>query len=200
MKNKLLIFSLLSLAFLFQQCGGNEGECSQKLKSNCLCTADYDPVCGCDKITYSNPCNAECNSITEYTPGPCASVISQSLFANWSYLGTLAQDVDTLNPVKKHPYEVNIDFSDEINQGKFSYSGKSSINNYFGKFALTNFVITLSEFGKTEVAGTAQATAFETDYLSMLYGKITYRINKDRLLIITSVSNGKTEQMVFKKI
>jgi heat shock protein HslJ len=194
------LFGLIVIAFLFQQCDGKEGDCQQKLKSNCVCTADFNPVCGCDKITYSNPCNAECNSITEYTPGPCASITGQTIFANWAYLGTLAQDVDTLTPVKKHSYDVNLDFSDDLNLGKYSYSGKSSINSYFGKFSLNSSLITLSENSKTEVAGNAQANAFENDYLSMLYGKINYRINQDRLLIITSVANGKTEQMIFKKI
>jgi heat shock protein HslJ len=200
MKNKLLFLGLFVLAFLFQQCGEKEGECAQKLKPNCICPTDVNPVCGCDKTTYSNPCTAECNSITEYTPGPCPVLISQSLFANWSYLGTIAQNVDTLNPVKKHAYDVNIDFSDEVAQGKFTYSGKSSINSYFGKFTLTNFVITLSDFSMTEVGGNAQATEFEKEYLALLAGKLTYRINQDKLLIITSVRIGSTEQMVFKKI
>jgi Kazal-type serine protease inhibitor domain len=38
---------------------------------NCVCTFDYDPVCGCNNRTYRNPCEAECYGITSYTWGEC---------------------------------------------------------------------------------------------------------------------------------
>lgn len=47
------------------------GDCVEKLKPECSCITVYEPVCGCNGITYSNSCMAECSSIMEYEPGEC---------------------------------------------------------------------------------------------------------------------------------
>ena len=46
-------------------------ECVPELIEDCAYIMVYDPVCGCDERTYSNSGEAWCNSIYEYTPGPC---------------------------------------------------------------------------------------------------------------------------------
>lgn len=46
-------------------------ECKESLKSDCICDYNYDPVCGCNNITYDNACFAECHDITIYTKGRC---------------------------------------------------------------------------------------------------------------------------------
>ena len=65
---KTLYLFLLLLTVVISGC---EKTCVEKRKENCACITLYDPVCGCNDVTYGNSCEAECAGITDYVKGPC---------------------------------------------------------------------------------------------------------------------------------
>ncbi|MDA9987017.1 Kazal-type serine protease inhibitor [Crocinitomicaceae bacterium] len=46
---------------------------SSLIDPSVACTEQYDPVCGCNGVTYSNACHADRNGITSYEQGPCCT-------------------------------------------------------------------------------------------------------------------------------
>lgn len=46
-------------------------DCKKEPLSDCVCTYEYNPVCGCDDVTYGNPCDAACHGVQSFTLGAC---------------------------------------------------------------------------------------------------------------------------------
>ena len=46
-------------------------QCNERPRDSSACYTNYDPVCGCNKKTYSNDCEARAYGITNFTMGAC---------------------------------------------------------------------------------------------------------------------------------
>ena len=68
------LYTLIFL-FLLTMCKKNDDMSACTAESSTTemaCIEIYDPVCGCDDITYSNNCTAEASGVLRWTQGACA--------------------------------------------------------------------------------------------------------------------------------
>ena len=69
-KIHIILLVILSI-LIFTQCKKDSNTYVEKINPACMCTEQYEPVCGCNGITYGNACQAECFGIINYTLGEC---------------------------------------------------------------------------------------------------------------------------------
>ena len=70
---KLLVLVIAaSLSFNNSTCNAKKKvDCIGEPVKDCMCTQQYDPVCGCDGKTYGNACVARCAGVKSWTKGEC---------------------------------------------------------------------------------------------------------------------------------
>lgn len=67
------LFFIASIMLLSSKCGPDEPyyDCVLDPQTDAICTAEYNPVCGCNNVTYANSCSAEAEGIVDYVNGAC---------------------------------------------------------------------------------------------------------------------------------
>ncbi len=65
-------FLIASILLLSSKCGPEPyDDCILEPQTDLICTTEYDPVCGCNYVTYANSCSAEAEGLAYYWSGAC---------------------------------------------------------------------------------------------------------------------------------
>ena len=167
---KLMLFAVL---FSAVSCHSAQ-KCVEKQKPDCICTMQYDPVCGCNNKTYGNACSAKCAGITKYTPGECPVQATANLEGNVWRLRTFSVDPA---PVAV-PDDVVITL--QFNNG--TVKGNGGCNNIGGTYILKEEALTMSGIYSTKMF-CEKAAKWENMFLERLAKSQTYNLNAELLEI-----------------
>lgn len=68
---KKILICALAFSLCQATCKKTSDDCKGAAIKDCMCTMQYDPVCGCDGKEYGNSCVARCEGVQTWTKGKC---------------------------------------------------------------------------------------------------------------------------------
>lgn len=149
-------------------------DCVENPKPDCMCTLQYDPVCGCNNKTYGNACAAACAGIKSYVKGECkqsnAVVLEGKIWQLTTFdSGAQAQQVPD-----------SIAISVKFEGGKID--GNGGCNHIGGGYTVNGKNLNVTGLFSTKMFCEA-AAKWETMFLQRLEKSRTYKIENQMLEI-----------------
>ncbi len=182
MKNTVL--SCLLLAAMLSACNPSK-KCVENIQPDCMCTRQYDPVCGCNNKTYGNACMAACAGITTYKKGECPKDAVLQLEGVVWQLSTFA--------VSPEPQQVPENISITLKLEAGNVTGRGGCNNIGGTYVKKGKNLSISQLLSTKMF-CEDAMKWESMYLQQLEKSQSYSINGETL----EINCGDSGNLIFR--